>query len=372
MKVRKVSYLVISDIHLGHRINTTLNIVTNLRSYIKDNHNLFKKMDIFFIAGDIFDRLLNTNSSDYKLATEWITEVILYCKHNNIKLRILEGTPSHDWKQANIISTIVDKLNLSVDYKYIDTLDIEYMDDYGINILYVPDEYKHDSKDTYRDVQKLLMSKNLQEVDIAIMHGQFNYQLPILLASSHNEEDYTSIVKYYISIGHIHIPSANGKILAQGSFDRLTHGEEGKKGGMFISIYNTGDKEFRHITNKSAMLFNTYHLEDLSVLEIRDKLTDILSKNKKLYNIRIIVSKQDNMRAIIKPIKEKFLGVNIKVEIKDNKELEEGDLIVKDNVVVSFKITPDNIEELLYAEINKHDLSKTEMNELNMELKDIL
>jgi len=259
-----------------------------------------------------------------------------------------------------------------VDYKYIDTLDIEYMDDYGINILYVPDEYKHLSKDTYKDVQSLLMSKGIQEVDIAIMHGQFNYQLPIVLDSSHSEEDYTSIVKYYISIGHIHVASSYGKILAQGSFDRLTHGEEGKKGGMFISIYNTGDKEFTRIINKDAMLFNTYNLEGLSVIDIRDKLMDILSKNKKLFNIRIIVNKQDNMRSILKPLKEKFPSVNIKVEVKDKKELEEGDLLVKDTTITSFKITPNNIESLLYAEINKHSLTKKEHNELKEELKELL
>ena len=88
MNSKSLSYLVLSDIHLGHRHNKTEFIIHNLREFFKDYHTQIKKCRIIFIAGDIFDTLLTTHGDDYLNATEWLTELILYCKHNKIKLRI--------------------------------------------------------------------------------------------------------------------------------------------------------------------------------------------------------------------------------------------------------------------------------------------
>ena len=57
---------------------------------------------------------------------EWLTELIVFCKQHDIILRILEGTPSHDRNQSKVITSIIKKLNIELDYKYIDTLYIEH------------------------------------------------------------------------------------------------------------------------------------------------------------------------------------------------------------------------------------------------------
>ena len=74
----------LSDIHLGSNRNTTQEIITNLRTYFKDNHKLFKKLHLIILAGDVFDKLLSSSSDEYILAVEWLTELVMYCKHNNI------------------------------------------------------------------------------------------------------------------------------------------------------------------------------------------------------------------------------------------------------------------------------------------------
>jgi DNA repair exonuclease SbcCD nuclease subunit len=95
-----VNILNLSDIHLGHDKNKTEDIILNLRRFFKTYNSKLKTLDLLTISGDIFDKLLTTNSADYHLAYEWLTELVLLCKRYGIKLRILEGTPSHDWQQA--------------------------------------------------------------------------------------------------------------------------------------------------------------------------------------------------------------------------------------------------------------------------------
>ena len=99
-----------------------------------------------------------------------------------------------------------------------------------------------------------------EEVDIAIMHGQFHYQFPrIKLDSSHDEQEYLNMVKHYIHIGHIHTHSSYDRIIAQGSFDRIAHGEEENKGCVVAKIDTTNreNDEWMFLVNDKAMRFIT-------------------------------------------------------------------------------------------------------------------
>ena len=96
-----------------------------------------------------------------------------------------------------------------------------------------------------------MITSGLTKVDYAVMHGQFDYQLPkhITGMPRHDSQKYLDIVKHYIFIGHIHTHSVYDRIIAQGSFDRLTHGQEEPK-GYVVSIVD--DEE------KISSLRNTY------------------------------------------------------------------------------------------------------------------
>ena len=351
MNSKELTYLVLSDIHLGHKRNRTEDIVHNLREYIKDYYKQIIKAKIIFIAGDVFDRLLSTNSTEYLLATEWLTELILFCRKHNIKLRILEGTPSHDWRQAKIISSIIEKLKIEIDYKYISTLYIEHMVDEDIHIMYMPDEYKANAEEAYQDVLALLKEKGLSKVDIAIMHGQFHHQLPgIVLESSHTEDNYLNIVKYFINIGHIHTPSVyQGRILASGSFDRLAQNEEEDKGGLLCTIYKDGSFKFVFLKNTRAKIFKTldYTNSNISIEEITREIYSILDKLEPDSFVRILI----NDPKCIEGIKDKYPLLHIKILSKEDKKLKIGDDILQEEVIESFTITKDNIEELMMKEL---------------------
>ena len=373
MKKNKIKYLVLSDIHLGHNINKTEYIVNNLQIFFKDNYKEFSKLDMICIAGDIFDKLLVSSGVDFLLATEWLTELIIFCKNNNIILRILEGTPSHDRGQSKVITSIINKLGIELDYKYIDTLYIEHHDILGIDILYIPDEYKHKAEDTYKDVLEMLTERKLKQVDIAFIHGQFHYQLPMVkLDSSHNMEDYLNIVKHYISVGHIHTPSVYERIIAQGSFDRLAHNEEEEKGGVIITIQDKGESSFKFVYNKNAMVFKTYRFENESLEEITAILDKDVKKIKDKSNIRIISNSEEFISKNVQELRTRYPTINIKIEKPKSKEENSFNIIEEEVKIETFHITRDNILELIHNELPKYNLSQEEIKELNVEMKEII
>lgn len=367
-----IKYLVLSDIHLGHNQNITENIVNNLRYYFKINHKFFKDIKIIFLAGDIFHRLLPSNSNEFILAAEWITELLLYCKGNNIKLRILEGTPSHDWGQVKVVNATIAKLNIDVDYKYIYTLHIERLPEYDLDILYIPDEYKHKASDTMLDIHKLLKENSLEKVDITIMHGQFNYQLPMVkLESSFIEKDLLDITRHYISVGHIHTSSVYQRILAQGSFDRLSNNEEEKKGGMIITISPSMEYDnYVFLENTKAKVFKTYKYLTEDTNDIMKDLRVKLKTHSVGEHIRIIVSDNNLIIKSVKDIIKEFKHLVVKVEAEKNKSNDEIKLL-EHVEIYSFTITKDNIVDLLIKEL-KDSLTPEELkialNELDIVL----
>jgi hypothetical protein len=215
--------LFISDIHLFHRRNSTADIVLNLQEYLAV-YRKEKPLDLLVLGGDVFDRLLEFQSPDVHEACVWVAWLLELCSQANIRLRILEGTPRHDWGQSVIFDTVAKAMRCGVDMQYINTLHVEVMSDWDMSILYIPDEWTDQASKTYELALAALAGQGLAQVDIAVMHGMFQYQLPIqqMMASVHNEHDYLKIVRYVISIGHVHNHSHYERILAQGSFRQIS------------------------------------------------------------------------------------------------------------------------------------------------------
>jgi hypothetical protein len=170
----------VSDIHLLHRNNKTPFIVSNLDKYLT-NDEMLSKVDLLLFAGDVFDGPVAFSSEDIGVINIWIAKMLHKCKRHNVCVRVLEGTPSHDMNQSKIFTNINEilfkKESDRVDLKYVKTLSIEYIERFGINVLYVPDEWNHDTHDTLLEVKDLLKKNSLSQVDFAVMHGQFEYQL---------------------------------------------------------------------------------------------------------------------------------------------------------------------------------------------------
>lgn len=246
-----------SDLHLAEIHIPTDLMTRNLDQYMT-NESVLKDLDILIIAGDVFHRLLQNSDPLLDIIHSWITRLLFKCGTYDVLLLIVEGTPSHDWRQSRFFIEQAINAKIPVQVHYATTLSIQYIPRFDINVLYVPDKLPQGPAQTFLDVKAMMRERELDHVDYAIMHGAFEHQLPsIVKEPTHCAADYLSIVKYLIFIGHVHTPSCFERILAAGSFDRTGHGEEHPKGWYHAQVFDNGDFKVRHVENKGAMRFDT-------------------------------------------------------------------------------------------------------------------
>lgn len=254
---RLLRILVISDIHLGHPNTPTLEMIANLKAAIPDNAET-AEIDMIVLAGDVFDSLLSLSGDDIWEIKIWVNHLLRLCKKHDIVLRVLEGTPSHDWKQSQLFPFINKIAKIGTDLKYVKDLSIEYIERFGITVLYVPDEWAATTDHTLSQVHDLLRENNLTQVDYAFMHGSFDFQIPKGLNLPHHcSAAYLMIVKEHIFIGHEHTFSQFQHITAQGSFDRTAHGQEEPKGHVRFTRFPNGEKSLVFVETENAKKYVT-------------------------------------------------------------------------------------------------------------------
>lgn len=187
-------------------------------------------------------------------------------KKYNIPIIVLEGTPDHDWKQSKSFITENELFGIGADIRYVDTVEIIYLERLDMHFLCVPDAWRPTTAETWEIVQATLKRHNLTKVDFCVMHGCFPHQLPELdgKIQMHDSQKYMSITEYYIIIGHIHQSSQFEKIIAPGSIGRLAHRDEGDKGHvrLDIDLINRKDK-IRFIKNPFATPYVTIDMRKL-------------------------------------------------------------------------------------------------------------
>jgi DNA repair exonuclease SbcCD nuclease subunit len=154
MNINKLAFAVASDIHLGHPNTLTEDILRNLEKAFPTSKET-EELDIIFFSGDVFDRLLNFPDNSVSEIESWINVFLRRCKALDIVVRVLEGTPSHDWKQSNVFEKVNNIGKIDCDVKHVKNLSIEHIERFGINVLYVPDEWEPETDDTWKQVKDL-------------------------------------------------------------------------------------------------------------------------------------------------------------------------------------------------------------------------
>lgn len=375
----KLKYLLLSDIHLGHDINKTADIINNLDSFFLRYKKDIVKVKYIFILGDVFDKLLSNNNKDSALIYGWLSRLVLFCTEYNIKLRILEGTPGHDFHQIDIIDKIITNLKIDIDYKYFDKLDIEQNEDF--NILYVPDEWNHKSEDTYKEVLSLLKEKSLDKVDICIMHGAFQYQIPYVTSPAfHIEDNYLSITNYTINIGHVHNHTKFEKIIVPGSFDALTFIDENIiKGGIIVTL-DLSNQSFTYnfLPNIRSLIFRTIKVDDLEYTSLTDALLKFNTeaiKNKKKIHVRLYSKDKSNKLSwSLRELSAEYPELIIKYTTVIEKDTTNVKDILKKDVITRtiLRLDKDNITNLVQEELISKDIDKTLQEVVLSELKALL
>lgn len=363
-----VRIIAAGDIHLGHHKTKTEHILKGLNHLFRDSSRL-EEFDLMVLEGDVFDRLLQLPDPQVILIRSWIGRLLRLCKKYNVILRVLEGTPSHDWKQSRLFTHINELADIGADCKYVDVLSIEYIEPLGLNVLYVPDEWNPVADDTWTEVKNLLTEHNLEQVDIAVMHGAFHYQLPehINSPATHDPDRYQSIVKHYIFIGHVHTHTVRGKIIAAGSIDRLTHGEEAPKGYVEATVCTDGTSSTVFVENPLAKIYKTIDCTGFDSKEVFEYLDKEIEKLPEHSDVRLAVLKGSEVVADMSFLKQRYPNVNFsKPKVITDKEgmKDKEALIDMSDTYQPIHITPENIKGLLMERMTGKDMSLERVEEL--------
>jgi hypothetical protein len=353
---RAFTMAVASDIHLNNRRTHTQVIVNNLDRYLT-NSNVLKDIDILFLAGDVTDELMDMSCDEGHITEAWMANTILLCAKNNVTLRVLEGTPSHDRLQSQRFITVNEILNKAgVDtpnIKYVKELSIEYIEEFGINVLYVPDKWGSGAQDTLDQVHKLMREKGIEKVDFAIMHGAFEHQLPFTDSSTHNAQAYLDITNCLIFIGHVHVRSEYERILAQGSFDRICHGEESPKGFYKASIEQDGTYTTYFVENKTAAIYKTIQIPDIDVVESILQIEHELKGVSEGSAIRIQAHWNNPIFANVSLLKERWPYYVWTMQPKDMEKKTTSMLIDHKKVYIPLQINRQNITQIVSERLKR-------------------
>lgn len=367
-------YLVVSDIHLGKKSVPARYIIDQLTVFFK---NLEKStpVNMIFIAGDLFDQALSFTADDVTHILQWARSFFKFCAKNRIALRMMEGTPSHDRRQMrNLIPLAKSTTNLN--FEYIPTMCVEYFEDFGVTCLYVPDEFGGSAAESQRLIQEKLSELQLPKVGMAIVHGMFTYQVPMVPSDryKYNEQFFLDAVDGFVHIGHIHTRSVYQRIIAQGSFGRIAHGEEEAKGCSLVYVEPGGELQEFFVENKEATKFLTIRITFNDVDKASDQLTKKLVGVPDFSHIRIRAPEGHVIFNVLDHFKKEYMTLTFS-KITE-KEAEKAKLI--DETLLSAEYTPihidkQNIVSMILDRVKlKQDIQGSSLQKLENKLKELV
>lgn len=345
----KLNFASLGDIHFDHPNTPTAHIVKGLYKAFPDNETT-AALDVIFFEGDIWHKLVNYNSETVGEVRRFFLYLFRLCAKYNIVIRSVEGTGIHDWKQSFDLVELNRDLKTKADFRHVADVEIEYHAGLGIHILYIPDEFRTDANETWKIVRERMLLKNLDQVDFILMHGMFHHQAPDVIKhhiNIHDLDKYSSIVRFFIMIGHFHLMSRMGKCLAAGSFDRISQGEESPKGHFRGIVHVNGECEAYFIENAHAKLYITIPCHGLK---------ETLNKHIESYLVkypdaefRIRAYKNDDAIVNSKIVAARYPIYNFAFKADDNPDIakQKKEILEQVNNVVRVNLDEDTLRTLM-------------------------
>jgi DNA repair exonuclease SbcCD nuclease subunit len=303
----------IQDLHFGHKDTERMyNELSIVREYLLNN-----EVHILNINGDYFDRKLTASEPATLYAVNFFSELVEICKEKNIRMRVLQGTRSHDLNQ---ISTLFQHYlnDPDLDLRFIHTVEEEQL--LGLDVLYIPEEYPEDSEEYYGEFKKREYSMinghgtwDFVAFENQIEHGAQTNTLsaPIFMYSEWKD----AVKNGFISFGHIHGRNQYGqKIFYSGSFTRWNYVEPSDKG--FITWwYDTDKKTYKveFVDNALAPSFEAISVK--SIFEGKDLAK--LSLEEVSLALNLAIERYDNVRIDLSGLSEEKIKI-LKKSLSDN------------------------------------------------------
>lgn len=336
-----IKQIYISDIHFGKSHIDPLKLREDL---LREIESEIQDTQIIFFCGDLFNQMLYLDHPSAYQAILFITGVFSLAKEHDVKVRFLRGTYTHDREQQRIIGGLG---ITGVDYKVINEIHIETIEHWNNNsseklkVLYLPDSLPYrNTAQIYNKVKELYTLVGWDKCDLIIGHGTFKHCFPenIKLPPCHyTVEDINMIVSGYVVMGHIHTPSRRENVFYVGSFDRMSHGEEEKK-GYLLGYLHDHEWKFKFKENKNASLFITmYPKGNNKDLLIKEVYTFIENKfPNKEGHLRIVHDDPEFKSIIINICRDKYPGIRVtfKNDTTHRTEMELDECDIKETLEV--------------------------------------
>lgn len=316
MKTDQISILCVSDIHFGHSDISQSDMAD---AFCETLFPVLKTVDICFINGDFFDTLVSFDNHEFDPIYDTILMMFHMCEKYKVKLRVLQGTWSHDRNQCKRFTTFYKNNHFTFDFKVVDTIELEEIpfNERALRFFYIPDDLPFKSSSDIVDVLKnKMVEKDWDYVDYGCMHGFFDFTFPRGVSQDNVivfKESQFPFVKKAIDVGHVHQHRISGNVFSNGSFDRLCHGEEDLKGCiLFKDTPQSYTAQF--IENKLAAVYKTLTVPDEIDTETLSSFIDsqvgAIDSNRRV-SIRFVVNSSEIYEAIKTWMKEKYPKVKI-------------------------------------------------------------
>lgn len=288
-----VSLIVSADWHIG--ATDPYRFKNELISMVKDVLIEKKHLDLFVVAGDIFDMKEYLSSNSVKVFFLIMIELLELTKEYNTEFRFIEGTRTHDAMQLDTLDIIFCKLMSIPRIKFYSEVTKEEL--LGLNILYIPEEYVIDSNLYYKE----FFSK---KYDFIFGHGNTDLmwykkkekEIKGASAPVFKANELSEIAKYSY-FGHFHYRVEAGidkRFKSIGPVSRWEFGKDGDCGFYYVEYdtkSNIGIEEY--IENIYAPILPT------TILNIK-KDYDLETLNKKIKTkIDSVKEDADKVRLIV-------------------------------------------------------------------------
>lgn len=351
----------IGDLHTLHPVVPTYQILSCIAWALPDDAQT-AAIDVLYINGDFFERIQSFNSPDVHLVISYVRHLLKMCKRMNIKVRVLEGTPSHDWKQNIIFQTLNDDdpltgdKGIGADLKYVDQIHIEYMEDHDMHVLYIPD-LKIDASQIWKTVVDKMRILGIDKVDYTCVHGAFKFQVPPVMHSSphiHDADAYADITRYHVFTSHIHTPSVYRNIIGCGSLECLRHGEEHDKG--YVRSWVTPELiDHQFIVNPIKTQFKKLDMVGYTKRQVLDLINGTLEYTDRLACLKIIANKADEVYQMSDKLNKLYPNVKFTYDVPDRKKKDAFNPTEEENLPHLSKVTltRDNLKDELYDRVSK-------------------
>jgi len=349
----------------------------------EDNDRLFKELDheflqgilelkengmlpnVIFLDGDLYHRIIRFNERSGILVIKFMENLLEICKNNQIQLRIIRGTKSHDFNQLDMLRKYetqyypIFKIYDSVGSEEIPLLN--YDDGQTtLKTLFLPEEYPKDAqayyKDWFSDTYDTVQGHGMIDfVNIAQGQDKSDFETQIKSAPIFSADQLCSISRGPIEFGHIHnYDSYKDKIHYTSSFTRYSFSDKGDKGYLLTTMDPTDRTSFQvsRIINEMAPTYATINIDTEEFDSAEAKVKYIQEAKNSYDHVRIVSSDPEDAK-IIKKIVEHDPDVKVKIK---NKHMEETKVDDKYKFLLdpaNKNTTAENIQQFIKVEFDQ-------------------